>query len=132
MKLSVSNIGWEAKYDQEIYTELNRLGFQGIEIAPTRIFGEKPYEKGNEAKEFCKKLWEKYGLKISSMQSIWYGRNEKIFASLKEREILIDYTKRAIDFAEKLECRNLVFGCPKNREMFSNMQEKIAIDFCSA
>ena len=49
------------------------------------------------------------------MQSIWYGRNENIFNSAEERNVLLDYTKKAIDFAEVLECHNLVFGCPRNR-----------------
>ena len=34
------------------------------------------------------------------MQSIFYGRTEKIFQSQKERKDLIEYTKKAIDFAE--------------------------------
>ena len=30
---------------------------------------------------------------------------------------MIDYTKKAIDFANIIECKNLVFGSPKNRNI---------------
>jgi sugar phosphate isomerase/epimerase len=51
------------------------------------------------------------------MQSIWYGRRENIFSSDKDRAVLIEYTKKAVLFAEALHCPNLVFGCPRNRNM---------------
>lgn len=50
-----------------------------------------------------------------SMQSIWYGRTEKLFGTEEERNLLLDYTKSAVDFAAAIGCKNLVFGCPKNR-----------------
>lgn len=116
MKLSISNIAWTAENDAEMYQFLQKSGYQGLEIAPTRIFPEAPYDKLAEAKEWAWKLKEKYGLEIPSMQSIWYGHQEKIFGSKEERNILIDYTKKAVDFAEVIGCKNLVFGNPKNRD----------------
>lgn len=116
MKLSISNIAWSAEHDTEMYQFLHDNGFQGLEIAPTRIFPEKPYEHISEAKDLAVVLKENYGLEIPSMQSIWYGHQEKIFGSKEERIILIDYTKKAIDFAEAIGCHNLVFGNPRNRE----------------
>lgn len=115
MKLSISNIAWEEKNDVQVYTWMKQYGFTGLEIAPTRIFQESPYEKLTQAKEWSKKLWEEYGFVISSMQSIWYGKNERLFGAAEERRTLLDYTKYAVDFAEAIGCRNLVFGCPRNR-----------------
>ena len=57
------------------------------------------------------------------MQSIWYGKQEKLFGSENERTILLSYTKKAIDFAEAVGCGNLVFGCPKNRVIPDEMIE---------
>ena len=115
MKLSASNIAWDSNDDELMYCKLNELGFDGLEIAPTRIFPNNPYDKLDEAKAFQTMLKSKFSLEISSMQSIWYGRNENIFNSAEERNVLLDYTRKAIEFAEVLECRNLVFGCPRNR-----------------
>jgi sugar phosphate isomerase/epimerase len=120
MKLSVSNIAWNKEDDDEMYTFLYENDFTGLEIAPTRIFPENPYEKLIEAEKFAQNLNRLYGLSISSIQSIWYGKNENIFNSVSEKVKLIDYTKKAIDFAAIVHCKNLVFGCPKNRNIPPN------------
>lgn len=128
MKLSISNIAWSAEYDEEMYSYLSESGFSGIEIAPTRIFPENPYDAIDAAVEFRNYLKKSYGLEISSLQSICYGRNEVVFGTAKERKSLFEYVQKAIDFAHILECKNLVFGSPKNRIIGENQLE-IAEDF---
>ena len=49
MKLSISNIAWEKELDQEMYEYLSQICYDAIEIAPTRIFEETPYDKLKEA-----------------------------------------------------------------------------------
>lgn len=129
MKLSISNIAWEEKYDEEVHSFLKGIGFQGLEIAPTRIVGLNPYTNKEAARKICEDLYKKYGLDISSMQSIWYGIEYEIFKSRKEYEFLINYTKSAIDFATEIGCKNLVFGCPKNRNTNNYEDINIAKDF---
>lgn len=129
MKLSISNIGWADAEDGVVYKQLGGLGVSGIEIAPTRIFPDNPYNRLKEAEQFKNKLKSQYGLLISSMQSIWYGKTEKIFQSETEREVLLEYTKLAIDFASILNCRNLVFGCPQNRVVRDEMDYNLAVKF---
>lgn len=129
MKLSVSNIGWDAKQDTLVYDLMKQYNYIGLEIAPTRIFSESPYDKLEEAREWAIKLKEDYGFTVPSMQSIWYGRQEKLFGTKKERRILIEYTKKAIDFAVAIKCKNLVFGCPKNRNMQDGADQQVAKAF---
>ena len=117
MKLSISNIGWSNENDVNVYELMKKYGYSGLEIAPTRIFPEAPYDKLKEAGVWVENFKKKYGLCVSSMQSIWFGRQEKIFGSKEERQILVEYTKKAIDFASVIGCRNLVFGCPRNRNL---------------
>ena len=117
MKLSISNIAWDTSNDIKIYDLIKKYGFEGLEIAPTKIMGKDPYEKLKEIKEWKEKIKKRYNLRISSMQSIWFGRTENLFDSKEEENILIDYTKKAIDFANVIECKNLVFGSPKNRNV---------------
>lgn len=131
MKYSISNIAWDSKYDSEMYQFLKENGVTGIEIAPTRIF-ENPYDKLETARQYSFMLKNKYSLYVSSMQSIWYGVKENIFASEEERNFLLEYTKKAILFAESMFIPNIVFGCPKNRNMPNENKEenyKIAIAF---
>ncbi len=129
MQLSISNIGWEAALDHEVYKRMQQYGYSGLEIAPTRIFPEKPYEKLKEAKSWSENLKKEYGFGVPSMQSIWFGRTEMLFGSSEERKILLDYTKKAIDFAAVIGCKNLVFGCPKNRNLPSEADPETALRF---
>ena len=125
MKLSISNIAWTKENDAEIYELMQKKNFVGLEIAPTRIFPENPYAELEKAVQWKKKL----NFEIPSMQSIWYGKTEKIFGTQNEREILLDYTEKAINFAEVIGCKNLVFGCPKNRYLPENADKTIGTDF---
>lgn len=129
MKLSISNIAWISKYDKKIYEYLKRKEFYGIEVAPTRIFTEQPYDKLDEAREFSNELRDRYGLIVSSMQSVWYGKTENIFGTEQEKKELLSYTKKAIDFANAINCNNIVMGCPKNRIIKKEEDKDIALSF---
>lgn len=128
MKLSISNIAWTAEDDKLMYAFLQTAGFSGLEIAPTRIFPENPYNQLGAAADFSDQLKEDFQLEISSMQSICYGRNEAIFGTASEREAIFDYLKKSVDFAAAMKCSNLVFGSPKNRIIGANQMDG-AFDF---
>ena len=129
MNLSISNIAWADENDNCVYSLMQKYGYTGLEIAPTRIFPENPYSNLIEAKNWSKKLASIHGFIVPSIQSIWYGRSEKIFGSSHEREALISYTKHAINFAEAIGCGNIVFGCPQNRSIPENEDLDIAVKF---
>ena len=129
MRLAISNIAWTVEQDAGMYEMMKRLGFEGLEIAPTRIFPESPYDKLEQAVKWQQELAAQYGFCVPSMQSIWFGRQEKIFGSEQERKALLAYTKKAIDFAAAIGCRNLVFGCPRNRAVPEGIGKELAIPF---
>ena len=129
MKLSISNIAWEEKDNQIVYELMKSNGFAGVEIAPTRVIPELPYSHIDEAVKWYRKIQNEYGFVVPSMQSIWYGRQEKLFGTDEEREKLLNYTKSAIDFASSIGCNNLVFGCPRNRNMPEGADESLAVEF---
>lgn len=117
MKLSISNIGWDASQDEKVYKLMKKYGFSGLEIAPTRVLSENPYNRLEEAISWSRKLKDEYGFEVPSMQSIWFGRSESLFGTEEERQALIDYTNKATIFAKEIGCKNLVFGCPRNRNV---------------
>ncbi|MCI8853170.1 MAG: sugar phosphate isomerase/epimerase [Lachnospiraceae bacterium] len=129
MNLSVSNIAWSSEMDEAVYSLLQKLGFTGLEIAPTRIFPEQPYARIKEAKAFACSLYDTYSLSVCSMQSIWYGRKESLFGTMEERLSLLDYTRQAIDFAAAIGCPNLVFGSPRNRQRPQGAPLEPVLDF---
>lgn len=117
LKLSISNIAWPKEADEEMYGHLRTMGYSGLEIAPSRLFGDKPYTRIAEAAQWARDLKRTYGLNVPSMQSIWYGRTENMFKSRGETESLLAYSQAAVEFAGAVGCKNLVFGCPRNRNM---------------
>ena len=99
IKLSISNIAWKNNDDEKMYQCLRSNGFSGLEIAPSRLFGDIPYDNIQKARDFSNYLHTKYHLSISSIQSIWYGLKEELFTTVRERDFLLKYTKKAIKFA---------------------------------
>lgn len=129
MKLAVSNIAWEDNMNESVYKWMQDMGYTGLEIAPTRLFPDSPYSHLHEAGNWMYRMWEQYHFSIPSMQSIWYGRKECIFGSEAERQSLLHYTYEAIAFAECIGCKNIVFGCPRNRNNDKGLPTEIAVDF---
>lgn len=132
MKLSVSNIGWAAEADGSVYESMKRHTFSGLEIAPTRIFPSAPYEQPDAARAWAEALKREQGFCVPSMQSIWFGRQERIFGTEQERQRLVAYTKQAIDFAGAIGCKNLVFGCPRNRVFPEGADPRVGTEFFRA
>ncbi|MCQ2482085.1 MAG: sugar phosphate isomerase/epimerase [Clostridia bacterium] len=129
MKLSVSNIAWESAKAEEAYSMMTKYGFSGLEIAPPAVVGDNPYDKIADAVNWFDDLHFKYSFDISSMQSIWFKRTENLFISPNDSTVLLQYTKKAILFAEALGCKNLVFGCPKNRNIPDGMTSDDSLEF---
>ncbi|MDR0676808.1 MAG: sugar phosphate isomerase/epimerase, partial [Elusimicrobiota bacterium] len=40
---------------------------------------------------------------------------------------MLDYTKRAVDFSVAVGCENVVFGCPKNRNIPNDINNALDI-----
>lgn len=131
MQLAASNIAWDVEASQTLYTRMRAAGFRGLEIAPTKFFAPDPYTADNilGVRALSDVLKKAFGLSIVSMQSIWYGRDESIWGSEAEREALLAHTARAAQFAAAAGCRNLVFGCPRNRNRPEGADEALALDF---
>ncbi len=49
MNLSISNIAWADENNKIVYELMGKLNYRGLEIAPTRIFANAPYERIEEA-----------------------------------------------------------------------------------
>ena len=126
MKLSISNIAWQAELDESVYGLMKDLGYEGLEIAPTRIFGDAPYEDLNKVSEWYKGFSRRFV--IPSMQSILRGINDSIFQDDEQRDNLLRYLCKSVDFAQTISCGNLVFGCPRNRNG-SEGKRDIALSF---
>lgn len=129
MRLAVSNMAWGKENDTAVYELMVKYGFEGLEILPTRLIPQNPYDHIGEIAAWRKSVSASFGFQTASMQSIWYGRTESVFGDEKEKEALLAYTEKALRFAVAAECGHLVFGCPRNRVIPDAGKEEDALSF---
>lgn len=127
MKLAVSQIAFAPGGQQEGFALLQKHGYAGLEIAPTMAVGPDPYSSPAKAAEFAAQLRQEYNLAVCSMQSLWYGIEGCMFGP--EQDFLLEYTRKAILFAQAAGAQNLVFGCPRNRNLPSGVPPEAAVPF---
>lgn len=125
MRISISNIAWDKKDDEQIYRILQEQGIHELDVAPARVF-DNPMEVSKEqGQEFIKSL-EKYGLKTIGMQSLLFGTNGLVlFEDESTRNVTIQHLKKMMDYATKIGVTRLVFGSPKNRLVKGLSKEKV-------
>ena len=90
MELAISNIAWDSTDNEKIYRWMQQYGYSGLEIAPTKILRDKPYEHLKEAEKWSRELKAVFGFDVPSMQSIWFGRQENLFGTHEERKTLLE------------------------------------------
>jgi sugar phosphate isomerase/epimerase len=130
MKLCVSNLFWSNNTTIDVfYSKLKKLGIRYLEIAPRKTFLNFPYYSEDETKKELNKLKVIYNLEVVSIQSIWFGIGSNIFSSNEEKELLLKKTKEIIYFAGKINCKNIIFGNPSQRNGYSPIYEKSTIKF---
>lgn len=128
MKFAVSNIGWPQTLDTQVYELLVELGYDGIEIAPTRCF-KLGYDATIKEKQDFKTILEHYNLKILSMQSLLFGVTSPIFSSKENRLNVELKLSKSVDFANEFNIPNLVFGSPGLRNVNTNEELEEAVLF---
>ena len=87
-QLSISNIAWHKEDDEAVYTAMQQAGFTGLELAPTRIFSETPYENLTSALLFGGYLKNRWGFSVPILQSIWYGQPSRCLTTRRRRSSL--------------------------------------------
>lgn len=124
MNLGISNIAWNSYESEEVYSLMKKYGFNGLEVAPTKIFENEPYKVDDlEVLKYYESIKGK-GFKIIALQSILYGRNDLKLFNKDTIEPLKEYIKSSIDFGAKLKAPIIIFGSPKNRIIPDDFEDK--------
>jgi len=120
-KISISNIAWPAKCDDEAVELSRKLGYEGIDLAPGKVFSK--VEALEEARSYKRKL-EDRGLTIPAFQSIIFGvENCALFGSLKEQDNLRRHLENVAKLAAAVGAKTCVFGAPSLRDPGELTQE---------
>jgi len=113
LKLSFSLLALNnLKKIEQLFKILHYEKINFIEIPPLKFFPKYNFSKKRVNK--FKKLLNKYKIKISSVQAIFYKTNLNIFEINDEKKVLY-HLKKIILFCDKLKIKNIIFGSPVNR-----------------
>lgn len=117
MRLSVSNIAWLNREEDDMLGLLKSNGFEGLEIAPTGIWPDVAGITEKEALRYRSHVNDR-GIRIIAMQSLLYGHPElQVFDSPENRARTLAHLRECIDLGARLGVRAFVFGSPRNRAM---------------
>jgi sugar phosphate isomerase/epimerase len=136
MKLAASNIGWAPEEDRGVAELLLNSGFEGVEIAPTRVW-DAPQDVTESEARGHRRFWNERGLEVVALQALLFGRPElTLFESPESRSRTLEHLSGLMRLGEWLGARVLVFGAPRNRRVAgrANATEArhIAVDFFAA
>jgi sugar phosphate isomerase/epimerase len=127
MRISISNIAWDAQDDAEVARLLHRYSVNAIDVAPTKYFSDPLNAKAAEI-ALVKDWWNVRGIEITGMQSLLFGTSGlNIFASSQSRSRMLQHLDCIFRIGAGLGANRLVFGSPKNRDRSGISDE----DVCS-
>jgi D-psicose/D-tagatose/L-ribulose 3-epimerase len=113
VKLAMSAIAWEPPEDEAAAGILREHGFEGVELAPTKIFA-RPEAASDAEVAICRESWQRRGLRIVAMQALLFGHPElTMFGEARKRTL--DYLSGVARLGGRLGAGALVFGSPRNR-----------------
>ncbi len=115
MRLAVSLIGWEAQDDEVALGRLASAGVDGIEVAPTRLWGSWDDATPDAARRYREAL-EAAGLACPAMQSLFFGvEGAMLTGDADGRRIAGGHLAEVAELAGALGARVAVLGSPGNR-----------------
>jgi len=116
LKISISNIAWDAREDIEISAILNSLGIDSIDIAPSKYFSDINKTTEEEVVK-VKEWWLKKGINIVGMQSLLFGtKGLHLFGENSSVNKLERHLQKICKISSYLGAKKIVFGSPKNRD----------------
>jgi sugar phosphate isomerase/epimerase len=120
VKLSVSNIAWASDRLEEHLDLLNKLGCDGVEIAPSKVWDEPSCASEKEINDLGA-LVSSYSLEIPALHALLFTRPDlHLFESEKKQQKTVQYLKQLINIAGVLKAGILVYGSPASRSVGSH------------
>jgi len=134
MEVSISNIAWDIKLDDDVAALLNRYAVKNIDIAPPKYF---PSPESTTEQEILqvKNHWLQRGISIIGMQSLLFGTTGlNVFSNYAVQQEMLLHLSHIFRIAQQLNAKKMVFGSPRNRDC-SHLNEQetlaVAVDFFS-
>ncbi len=111
MKFSISNIALpEYQHFSELMS-LRELGFEGLEVAPSRVWRDTLNEASNRSVDQYRREVEEAGLKVVGLHSLFFDRPELgLFLDKEYRTKTLDYLTHLSKVCRDLGGETLIYG----------------------
>lgn len=131
VELSVSNIAWDASFENEIIELLIKNGIHHLDFAPGKFFSDIANTTDSEIL-YVKNEWQQRGFTLTGIQSLLYGTAGLNLFDISSQKRMLKHLKKICHIGSLTGANRLVFGSPKNRDRskLDDIQtENTALDF---
>ncbi len=115
MQLSISNIAWNKEFDETVAQILVQEGVRFIDIAPGKYFPDFASATIEDISR-VRCFWEKYGIKIIGMQSLFFGTKGLNLFDKTSQSAMFSHLQAVRWIAAGLGVERMTFGSPRNRD----------------
>lgn len=124
MRLAASNLAWPRERMLDAFRLLRRSGFEGIEIAPTKVWPEWRDATPSAGSLFARRLLDE-GFVVPALQAVLHGVEDvRLFGSRPERTAFVEHLVRVADLAAALNAPVMIVGAPSTRRTGCLSDEK--------
>lgn len=125
MRLSISNIAWDAAEDAVVAELLARMGVDAVDVAPGKYFPDPPRATDAQV-EAVRRWWASRGIEVTGMQALLFGTTGlNVFGAAEVQNAMLAHLEAVCRIGGGLGARHLVFGSPKNRDRTSVADDRV-------
>ena len=123
LKISVSMLALDNKKNLKKFIKIlkdEKINY--LELPITKIFDN--YNFNLKKLRIFKQLLKKNSLKISSIQSIFFGKEQLNIFDRSQHKAILSHIKKILRFSKYLGAKNIIFGSPIKRKLKKLLQKK--------
>lgn len=129
MKLSISSFAWLPEEAREVADILKKNNIRYIDTTPLYVTESLDSNLDKKVYDF-KNFWSLRNIKALGLQSLFYEKRDSNFFESEESTLLsIDYFRKIARFSTLMDIKILVFGSPKQRNLFNGIDNNVNLFF---
>jgi sugar phosphate isomerase/epimerase len=132
MRISISNIAWDAAEDAAVARVLSAHGVEAIDVAPGKYFPDPESATARDI-DAVRQAWQSRGVAVVGMQALLFGSTGlNVFGPPPVQEAMLRRLSAVCRIGAGLGAGHLVFGSPKNRDrtgLDDGQALRVAVDF---